>query len=196
MIDNFEQINNLLKFEDENEFYWIQIIQRKKENPELGSNNRMIRAYYIFSNEQLVNYKEEIVKLCSLFNARAYIHLNRRNSKDISLELLINLAERIKNNQFHSLQKIYETICGEHHSKKDKTWIVDIDTKDMNEVYKIHDAIKNIEPVGNKTKAIIPTKNGYHLITTGFNSQKFSLEFPTIDLHRNNPSILYVPEIK
>ena len=49
MIDNFEQIRSILKFEDDY-FYFIQIIQRKKENPHLsGSNNRIIRSYNIDS---------------------------------------------------------------------------------------------------------------------------------------------------
>jgi hypothetical protein len=41
-----------MKFE-EDYFYFIQIIQRKKEIPELGSNNRVIRSYMISSLEKL-----------------------------------------------------------------------------------------------------------------------------------------------
>ena len=61
MIDNFNQISGLLKFDNENEFYFLQIIQRKKDHKEgqiLGSDNssRLIRAYYIYSVEQLNKY--------------------------------------------------------------------------------------------------------------------------------------------
>jgi len=35
MIDNFEQIKKLLTFETEDDFYFGQILQRKKEHPEL-----------------------------------------------------------------------------------------------------------------------------------------------------------------
>lgn len=54
MINNFEQIKSLLKFEDENEFYFLQIIQRKKDHKEsnfklgISNNNRLIKAYYIY----------------------------------------------------------------------------------------------------------------------------------------------------
>ena len=51
MIDNFDLIKTMLKFESEDDFYFAQIIQRKKDNPNgvNGSNNssRLIKAYYI-----------------------------------------------------------------------------------------------------------------------------------------------------
>jgi len=52
--------------------------------------------------------------------------------------------------------------------------------------------LKFIEPLGNKILAIIETKNGYHLITKPFNSQTFGEKYPEIEIHRNNPTILYV----
>ena len=60
MRNNFEQIRNILKFEDDY-FYFIQIIQRKKENPELGSSNRVIRSYNISSLEKFDKDKDEIM---------------------------------------------------------------------------------------------------------------------------------------
>ena len=44
-------------------------------------------------------------------------------------------------------------------------------------------------------KAEIPTKNGVHLIVErSFNLQKFKEAFPNIDVHKNNPTVLYVPK--
>lgn len=200
MIDNFEQIKSLLKFDSEQDFYFLQIIARKKDhkdNPmkKLGTNNnsRLIKAYYIFSTEQLDEYKDEIIELCKLFKARAGISLNRRNSRDLSLEMLALLANNIKNNHFNQLSKLYNTICGQHHSEKDKTWILDVDTKDNDFVNKVIEDIKTIEPEGDKLIAKIETKNGYHLITRSFNSQKFGMMYPEVELHKNNPTILYIP---
>ena len=87
MIDNFDQIRKILKFEDDY-FYFIQIIQRKKEHPELGSNNRIIRSYMISSEEKFDKNIMEIIHMCGAFNARAYIHLNRRKFSKIALECL------------------------------------------------------------------------------------------------------------
>lgn len=193
MINNFDQIKSLLKFENEHEFYFVQILQRKKEHPELGKNNRLIKAYYVYSIEKLDKYTEEIIGLCEKFNARAYIHLNRRNSKQISLEMMELLAHNIRCDQFNFLDKLYNSVCGHHHSTKDKTWIVDIDNQDAIYVDLIRNSIQHIEPIGDKLIAKIPTKNGYHLITEPFNSQKFGERFPQIDVHKNNPTILFIP---
>jgi hypothetical protein len=203
MIDNFEQIKKLLKFDSEDEFYFLQIIQRKKDHKEaqsefvkVGSNNssRLIKAYYIYSAEELDKYKFEIVELCKLFGARAGISLNRRNNKDISLEMLSLLASNIKSGHYKQLSKLYSTICGQHHSDKDKTWIVDIDHQDMEIVNEIISFINKVEPISeNKILALIPSKNGYHLITNRFNSKKFGDAYPDIELHKNNPTNLYIP---
>ena len=53
----------MLKFE-EDYFYFIQIIQRKKENPDLGSSNRVIRSYMIGSMEKFDKHKDEIITMC------------------------------------------------------------------------------------------------------------------------------------
>ncbi len=193
MINNFEHIKTLLRFEDENEFYFVQVIQRKKEHPELGRNNHLIKAYFIHSIEQLDKYTEEIVGLCDKFNARAYIHLNRRNSKVVAFEMMELLATNIKLNQFNQLSKLYTTVCGNHHSDKDKTWIVDIDVKDFSKLIEMGYFINNIEPIGLKIITIIETKNGYHLITKPFNSKVFGEKYPDLEIHKNNPTILMAP---
>lgn len=190
MINNFDQIKSLLKFENEHEFYFVQILQRKKEHPELGKNNRLIKAYYICSIEKLDKYTEEIIGLCEKFNARAYIHLNRRNSKQIAFEMMELLATNLKLNQFNFLDKLYNSVCGHHHSDKDKTWIIDIDEKGF-DTSKLAIQLYDIEPVGKKFIAEIPTKNGYHLITKPFNRKTFGEKYPGIDIHTNNPTILY-----
>lgn len=198
MIDNFNQISNLLKFDNENEFYFLQIIQRKKDNipgQVIGSDNstRLIKAYYIYSVEQLNKYKQEIIELCKLFNARAGISLNRRNNKVISLEMLKLLADNIKNDHFKQLGSLYNTICGQYHQEKDKTWIIDIDHKNRRE---INDILRFIEkdclPEGNKFVSLIESKSGFHLITKAFNSQTFNVQYPDIEIHKNNPTNLYI----
>lgn len=37
------------------------------------------------------------------------------------------------------------------------------------------------------------TKSGYHLITKPFDMQVFRERFPDIDVHKNNPTNLYIP---
>lgn len=191
----------MLKLEHELEesyFYFIQIIQRKKENPGLCSSNRIIRSYNIDSLKKFDKNKDEIIKLCETFNARAYIHLNRRKWSSICLECLRHNAELIANSQYQGIKSSFETIIGRTNGESNatKTWIVDIDMNDLEVVNKIGRIINNIEPIGDKLIATIPTKNGYHLITKPFNRAEFAkymqLQGDIPDIHTDNPTILYV----
>ena len=194
MIDNFSQIQNLLKFDNKYEFYFIQVLQRSKENPQLGSNNRLIKAYYCFSKEYLGQRKVELVKLAEVFNARIYIHLNRRDVKRIGFEMGEDLFKRIKDDQLESIHRIFESTCGKHNSEKDKTWIIDIDTKEISYIDEVIKVIEDMKPIGDsKIVDIVETLNGYHIISKPFNSQDFGRVYPKLEVHKNNPTILYVP---
>jgi hypothetical protein len=192
MVDNFEQIKSLLKFDDEDSFYLVQIIKRKKENKELGSNSHIVKFYYIKSAEDLDKDKEEMVLLANFHNARVCINLNKRSFEKTAFHTLKKITDQILNKDFKNVRKAYNSVCGMHAGELDKTWIVDIDEKGRyaNKVLKDLD---EIQPMGNKLIAIIETKNGVHLITRPFNIQKFKEWFPNIDVHKNNPTIIYIP---
>ena len=57
----------------------------------------------------------------------------------------------------------------------------------------VMDNIDTLEPYSMDTKYItnIPTKSGWHIITTPFNLQQFKEKYPNIDVHKNNPTLLY-----
>ena len=111
-----------------------------------------------------------------------------------SLELL---ARDIAMDEFKSARSIVDSACGQTGAcDKEKTWVVDVDTKDMNEVETIKSVIAQCEPFNvEKTVALIPTLHGYHIISKPFNKQKFyNLYQNEIDIHENNPTILYFKE--
>ena len=75
------------------EFYFLQILIRGKDgHTEQGVNgnnkNRVIKIYTIRSKEELDKVEPDIKKLCSVFNARAYIHPTKRSFKDVAVETL------------------------------------------------------------------------------------------------------------
>ena len=104
MIDNIEHIKKLLDFQSEGDFYMLYVFKRKKDQPEGEKDNhqsvRTIKTYCIDSIEYLDKRYEEIKQLCEVFHARAYIHIQRQNHKDVSLNLMVELATRIKSNCF------------------------------------------------------------------------------------------------
>lgn len=194
MVYNFDQIRKMLKFE-EDYFYFIQIIQRKKEHPELGSSNRVIRSYMISSLEKFDKNEDEITQMCKAFNARAYIHLNRRKWSTISFECLRHNAELIANSQYEGIKSSLETTIGRNNGepKETRTWILDCDGINTPSPLMMADIDHKLLPNGSKCLHIIPTKNGCHLITKPFDTQAFHSKYPDIEIHKDNPTILYIP---
>ena len=212
MIDNLEKIKPLLNFETEGDFYMLYVLKRKKDQPEGERDNhqsvRTIKSYCIESVEHLEKRYEEIKQLCEMFKARAYIHVQKQNHKDVSLEMLVDLAQRIKNGQ-HKQQNLFDSVVGQLKTQE-KRWIVDIDTDGgvppMIQAFIEYECkpITMVEfddagmPIGYltgpKIEAIIPTKNGYHLITKRFDSELFSRRYPDIDVQKKNPTMLYYPD--
>ena len=93
-IDNFDLIEENLKFESNDDFYFLQVIQRKKDGNVTGRGNngaRLIKAYYIHSIDYLEEKKQKIIELCQSNNARAYIHLNKEVTSRQHVELKRNL---------------------------------------------------------------------------------------------------------
>lgn len=192
MIDNINKILPFLKFESEDDFYYLQILQRKKENPQIGSNSRVIKNYYITSEKYLLDRYEEIKILCEVFNARASIRLNKRSFEKVGFKTMENLANTIMNREYKFLNKSYDRACGLLNNEKEKKWILDIDKKEISPLMMAF-LDNDIEPIGSKIYEIINSKSGYHLITKPFNTQKFREKYPEIEIHKDNPTNLYIP---
>ncbi len=196
MIDNFDLIKPMLKFESEDDFYFVQILQRKKDNPGgvKGSHNssRLIKAYYINSAEHLDIHKDEMIFFANHFNARVGINLNKRSYEKTAFNTLKKVAEVMHNKNFEMVKRAWNTSCGIHNGC-DKIWLLDIDIKDMEYVEKIKGFTHIVQPLGNKVLGLIPSKSGYHLITKSFDLRDFHTCFPDVEIHKNNPTNLYIP---
>ena len=199
MIDNFKQIKTLLEFSSDDIYYHLQIIRRGKDHPKLPAANRMIKAYFICNLEELDYVEDEIKKLCEFFKARAYINLAPKSIKKTTMLQLKYLAQRAYEGDFKKIWKSWNTCAGEIKGEEPR-WVVDIDDNSFSypikdKVYNIRRLIDELMPKTPDRRIIceIPTKNGVHLITTPFNLQQFKKEYPDIDVHKNNPTILYIP---
>lgn len=194
MIDNIELIKPLLNFDNEGDFYMLYVFKRKKDQTTDKSNHqsvRTIKTYCIENIKYLEEKYDEIKQLCELFKARAYIHIQKQNHKDVSLEMLAELATRIKNG--HNKQvNLFESVVGQIKTHE-KRWIVDIDTKENKELLIIIEFVNSTRPEGEKIEAIIPTKNGYHLITKRFDVMEFNKKYPNLDIQKKNPTLLFLP---
>lgn len=205
MVDNFELIKSVLEFRSDDDFYFAQIIKRKKDFPGgsvtgVNNNNRCIRSYFIGSVDYLEFVEQEIKDLCNVTGARGCIDLNRRSYESIGFQTLKKVADQIMNKDYTKISKAYVSACGKHSNERaDKKWILDIDKKLTPEEHKaLKEDLHNLQPLGDKLKFIIPTNNGIHYITNPFNLQEFQkLErWDHIDIHKRNPTALFYPDLK
>lgn len=211
-VNNFKLIESLLDFTSSDDFYFLQILKRKKENPEVPSNHnnnkRAIRTYYINSLDHYRGIEDEVKSICLATNSRAYIHLTKRSYKRVGKLCASIIMDRICNNQENHIYKAYNTACGSPESVSDnKYWLIDIDSKNITFLTQYNSIINRVWESHNKIEgdtwyiATIPTLNGYHLITKPFRVDTFlqecamyKLENP--DIQKNNPTLLYYSDGK
>lgn len=203
VLDNLELVKPLLVFDDEQDFYLLQIIKRKKDNPGFNKDNVVIKSYYIKSIEQLEKLYEEIKTICISFNARACITLNKKRFDKVSLKMLSLMAQYLTDGNYKASISAFDSACGLTNNAEEKRWIIDLDEEHIIWTPQIKYAIWNSSPEGNKIISSIPSKSGYHLITKPFNTEEFknilSDELASIstcidisiDIHKNNPTNLF-----
>ena len=203
MIDNIQFIKPLINFENEGDFYMLYVFKRKKDQPEKERDNhqsvRTIKTYCVDSIEYLEKRYDEIKKLCEIFSARAYIHVQKQNHNDVSLDMMVSLAERIKNG-VKNQKGLFDSVVGQMKTNE-KRWIVDIDGVSMdtfnhnNHYVEMRRYINELQLEAGKEQGMIfiKTRSGFHIITQPFNTMKFKQRYPDIDIQKKNPTLLYYP---
>lgn len=197
IIDNFEQISKLLRFERTGDCYYLKILLRAKDgNKVQGKHNngdRTIREILLNHEGHLEELRDEIIKLCHEFNARAYIRLNRRNYASIGWHYVREFIYRAKENdtkQFEHHQqdpqrnpfRAMSTACGKVNSepRATTTWLIDLDDCTVDSpIVKAFEA--EIMKPGMNMKiapedmivAKIPSRTGIHLIVHPFNAANY-----------------------
>lgn len=201
MIDNLKLIKPLLNFQNEGDFYMLYIFKRKKDQPHGERDNhqsvRTIKTYCVDSTHYIDKRYDEIKQLCEMFKARAYIHVQKQNHKDVSLDMMVSLSQRIQNGQ-QNQKNLFDSVVGQIKTLE-KRWIVDVDTTSQHIQNMISNIIEMIKP-NDVSKIItkIPTKNGVHLITKRFDVMEFNKQIKEHgevipDIQKKNPTLLYLP---
>lgn len=193
-INNFYNISKLLDFSDPEKFYLLEIIQRKKDIPELDKSTRLIKSYGIQSLEQLEKLKPEIIGLCEYFGARAGLYINRRSNKNTARAMMKTLADDFVSGNFNGISHLY-TSSAAAHGFGDKRWILDIDLtcnegtsvtpcedfdietlrtveRDLHSV--LYRNLLDYQPTSkDKLVGMVPTVHGWHAVVDPFDTREF-----------------------
>jgi hypothetical protein len=196
MTDNFKLISEFIEGKTQKgDFYFLQILKRRKDNPKMDIDMVPINFYYVKDHHHLMRLKPHIIADCTAHNARAYFNLNKRNEKKIALQTLRIIADSISS-EIYDVKNAYHGACGKFSSDDDKKWIIDVDGDFNNTTiinHPIYDLVKKLQQqaTNEPLNLLVPTKNGIHIITRPFNLQEFRKHYPNTDIHKDNPTILY-----
>jgi len=200
-INNFNIIRDFLSF-NEDDFYFVQIIKRRKDNPDMKRGEATIKNYYINSFDEYDKLIPVITNQCIYENARAYFRLNKRNYKDLSLKVMNRGLVYVAANQHKALRNVFDAVAGEHHSDPVRKWLVDVDKdefeclddydercRDVGELLTELQKLTKNEPM----LELVYTKNGTHFITRPFNLKVFKEHYTEMDVHKDATTLLYCP---
>ena len=214
MTDNFKLIKDFIQSQWGDQFdsftdvfYTIEIIGRSKDNARIIAGNHKFKIYYIRTMEDLDKYENEIKLLCDTLNMRAYISINHKSIKHVTLNVMAEYANRIAHDDFNKPQSLFDSCAAKYVERADQLWIIDVDKEDADHYSLgtpitvdelVEDYIKIVESCEPKKKivAIIPTKSGKHIITHPFNIIQFGSRAPrskSVDafVKKNHLTLLY-----
>lgn len=205
MTDNFKIYRDYIDEQfkssilQENDTYFVvELMRRGKDNPDMPAANYHFKNYYIRKVEDLDKYENEIKLLCDVMRLRAYVSVNYKSFKQVTLDTLVELSRRVANNDFKKNYNVYESCSGSYVNSQNKRWVVDLDDCKMDDSYVtcIEDYINDCKPYGvNKIIARIPTRSGVHLITKAFYKDEFKakceIHTQVPDIKENHLTLLY-----
>jgi hypothetical protein len=212
MTDNFKLIKEFIqsqfggRFDSFTDvFYTVEIIGRTKDNAHIKSHK--FKTYYIKNIEDFDKYENEIKLLCDTLQMRAYISINHKSFKQVTLNTMAEYANMIAQDNFDKPYSIFDSCAAKYVERSNQLWIIDVDKEDadhysLNASMTVDDLvdsyIKIIESCEPKKKIVIviPTKSGRHIITHPFNTVEFMHKAPcnkTIEglIKKNNNTLLY-----
>lgn len=167
-VNNIDQVREeILRFsEDKTHVHTIMILQRGKD----GKPNRNLKQYHINCIEDYDKISASIPDYCESHEARAYISINPKDIVDVGFNIISKTAGLMKSKQYDALYDIFNKAMGESKTVGEKRWLVDIDTKNVSIVKTIYDICVVFS---SEIYSFLETKNGFHIITKGFNPNEF-----------------------
>ena len=188
ILDNINFVReSFLHFKSNDDMYMISILQRKKDHPEASANEneRMLANFYIKNIEYFDKKIDLLKEYCHNFKARCYIKPQVRSIKAVNRLLLRFLAMQIDNWDLNYSTLTREIISGYHDSRNKKV-VLDLDDISQIDAFRIKNFVRGIvkqdrDGVLEKETDVylLPTFNGYHIITPGFDPRGLQ-NFPLI----------------
>lgn len=189
-IDNSELVAPFLDETYDNDTFWYtELLDRSKNG---SSRFKILRSFEHNDRAQLLEQMPTIRQLCDRNNARAYIRLSPRSRKQVAKHMLTQVVEQVLEEHYDALYHAYNSSKGKSCIHERKLWLFDVDGIGH---ATLADRLREL----GRIRAIIPSRNGYHIITSGFDLRELGgpIAMAVLGhevLHRDNPTNLYIPE--
>lgn len=196
VVDNFDLIKPILHFEPSHKsIILVYLVSRKKDgNTKVNGSNRVrtIKSYYFQSIEYLEEKMGEIRTICSAFNCRAYICIQPKLMKKVLFTLQRITMDGIEgmmsaDNKIHLTGFLDSAVMKTTALAKYKYWVVDVDQEEKDSI--IEQIKQRRHGEGEVIKAVLPTVQGWHIITTPFDSRDFEIE--NVEIKKSGLTLLY-----
>ncbi len=181
MTDNFERFRPFMQLPEEDggdAYYVIELVRRGKDCTELPAANYHFKNYYIDTLKKYDRVQEEIRTLCRTIRLRAYISVNRKSFRQVTMNTIAEMSRRAALDDFRRPYAVFESCSGKFVDKEGKHWVVDVDDFVGYDTQKHCETIMNFinhcQPYGDKIELMLPTKSGMHLITKPFDINAFN----------------------
>ena len=183
MLNNMPRILDLMIDSDE-VCYHVQLIARSKDTNE---KTRLVHSEGL-SKRKFTLKSETLIAMAEATNSRIYVNLNPKSYSDIAYEIILKLAENLRNKQPEGVTKVFDSAIGTVPSRN-KIWIIDVDHDQLQQLPAIQDAIPKCRPIGSNTYiATLPTPNGAHILTRPFEVTSMPM---CLCVHKNNPTVAW-----
>lgn len=170
MIDNFDKLNFIMKYNIGHSYYFFIALKRRKDDPKnyLEKESKIIQTWIISSIKDLYHYLPEMKKVVVDNKCRLYVCTDRKSyiksmvtlRNDITKLLDQALCNPRAEFSAKNYAKLLTSNCmkDESSDKDSRYWLFDIDSKSK----QLLDKIINLCDV--YYKATFETINGYHVI--------------------------------
>lgn len=194
MIDNFKKIRGLLRFDKPNDYYLIEVMKRRKDNPRLPVESKFIKELLVYSLKDFDDGRDEILCACEVLRARAYIWLNARNAEVTGFHCLKRLSSLLMEKNYTNIYGLFRKVSEEVHFDKHPKYLIDLDfNSDLTLVESTVRANWSDQLNDQQLFELIRTPHGFHAVTYPFDTKKFRDVFPHLMVYTDRPTILYAP---
>ena len=206
MTDNFERFRSFMQLPDKeggDAYYVIELVRRGKDCPDLPAANYHFKNYYIDTLKKYDSVQDEIRTLCRTLRLRAYVSVNRKSFRQVTMNTIAEMSRRAALDDFLRPYAVFKNCSGKFVDKDDKHWVVDVDDCSLYEENQITPKWKFIAqdinrflPESDKIELVLPTRSGVHLVTKPFNSRQLeyyytSKGFEIPEIKKNHLTLLY-----